>query len=325
MSKALRIASVVVLVLVLILLIGPFLIPVPELEGTLPSAQLADPDSQFVTIDGVDVHYKTFGDGEQTLILLHGFGSSLYTWREVLEPLGKKYRVIAFDRPAFGLTERPLEWGGENPYSAEFQTKLVMGLMDRLGVKDAVLVGNSAGGSIAMLTALRHPERVNALILISPAVYRGGGSPNWTRWLLSTPQMEHVGPLIARRIQDWGRDFAESAWHDPSKLTPEIWAGYTQALRVENWDKALWNLTRASRDLRLDDSLEMFDLPVLVITGDDDRIVPTDESIRLASEVPAADLVVLESCGHIPQEECHEPFLEAIMTFMEQLDNPQGD
>ena len=94
----------VLLVLILLLGVGPFLIPVPPLEGTVPASQLADPDSKFVEVNGLSVHYKEMGAGETTFILLHGFGASLFSWRDVMEPLSAYGRVIAYDRPAFGLT-----------------------------------------------------------------------------------------------------------------------------------------------------------------------------------------------------------------------------
>jgi pimeloyl-ACP methyl ester carboxylesterase len=75
-------------------------------------------------------------------------------------------------------------WQGQNPYSPETQIALLTGLLDYFGVQQAILVGNSAGGTVAMQTALAYPERVAALVLVDPAVYSGGGSPAWLRLLL---------------------------------------------------------------------------------------------------------------------------------------------
>jgi len=317
-----RILLAIVLIIAAVLLVGPFLIPVPPLTDTRPPAELADPDSRFVQVQGLQLHYKETGTGERTIVLLHGFGASIFTWREVMQPLAALgYRVVAVDRPAFGLTERPLvweraDWPGGSPYSTAAQVELTIRLMDALEIDEAVLAGNSAGGAIAMLTALAYPQRVRGLILLDPAVYAGGGSPPWIRPLLGTPQMQHVGPLIARRIQEWGLDFARAAWHDPSRITPDIWAGYTRPLQAENWDRALWNLTAASSQPDLPAQLSRLTLPVLVITGDDDRIVPTEQSVRLAGELPQAQLAVMEACGHTPHEECPVPTLAAIQAFL---------
>ncbi|MBN1955932.1 MAG: alpha/beta hydrolase [Anaerolineae bacterium] len=325
MKKILRTAGIVLAVLLLVLLVGPFLVPVPPLENTAPPEQLADPDSQFVDVNGLQVHYKLVGEGEPALILLHGFAASLFSWREVMAPLAEHGTVVAFDRPAFGLTERPLpgEWAGENPYSPEAQVALTVELMDALGIERAVLVGNSAGGTVAMNTALQYPQRVAALVLVDAAVYHGGGSPALVRPLLRTPQMRHLGPLIARQIQEWGVDFGRSAWHDPSLITDEIWAGYTRPLQAENWDRALWELMAASRSSDLADRLDEVSMPALVITGDDDRIVPTAQSIRLAGELPDAELVVVPNAGHVPHEERPDLFVAAVIDFLDRIEEGQ--
>lgn len=315
-----RIAGIIFMITLAIPLIGPFLIPVLPLENTVSAESLADADSQFIEVNGLNIHYKKYGSGEPVFILLHGFGASLFSWREVTEPLAELGTVIAYDRPAFGLTERPMEWEGESPYSQEVQIQLVIGLMDALGVEKAILVGNSAGGTISMLTALQYPERVESLILVDPAVYAGGGAPAWSRSLLKTPQMNRVGPLIARQIQTRGPELVELAWHDPSKITPDVMEGYQKPLRVENWDKALWYLTVSSRESGLAERLEELTLPILVITGDDDRIVPTEQSVRLAGELPNASLVVIPQSGHVPHEETPAEFMQAVIQFLEALE-----
>jgi alpha-beta hydrolase superfamily lysophospholipase len=132
MKHHLRILLSILGLLLMVLLVGPLLVPVPPLKGEASTEQLADPDSQFTVINGLRVHYKTAGQGKPALILLHGFGASLFSWREVFAPLMKDSRVVAFDRPAFGLTDRPLQWEGQNPYRPEASVDLTIGLMDHL-------------------------------------------------------------------------------------------------------------------------------------------------------------------------------------------------
>jgi len=318
-KRAGRITLIIITVLLFAILVGPFLVPVPPLEGTLPPQALADADSQFIEINGLDVHVKTMGQGEPVFVLLHGFGASLYSWQAVMEPFSQYGMVIAFDRPAFGLTERPLSWQGQNPYSPEAQVALVIGLLDHFAVQQAILVGNSAGGTVSMLTALAHPDRVSALILVDPAVYAGGGAPSWIRPLLGTPQMRHLGPLVVRQIQERGPQLIEQAWHDPSRIPPETLELYKKPLQAENWDKALWEMTLASRASGLAEQLTAFTLPVLVITGDDDRIVPTADSVRLGGELPDASLVIIPQTGHVPHEEHPDLFMQAVNEFLAAL------
>ncbi|MCX7839758.1 MAG: alpha/beta hydrolase [Anaerolineae bacterium] len=321
LKRVLKIVLIVLGVLLVLVIIVPLLIPIPPLEDTVPPEKLADPDSRFIVVNGIKVHYKMLGQGEPKFVLMHGFAASVFSWREVMRPFAERGTVMAYDRPAFGLTARPMpgEWSGTNPYSIDAQVDLAIGMMDTLGMPRAILVGNSAGGTVAALTALRHPTRVRALILVSPAIFIGGGSAPWYQPLMTTPQGRRIGQLVARQIRNWGIEFAKSAWHDPSKLTPEIWEGYAKPLRAENWDRALWEFTAASRPTDLRQRLSELTMPTLVITGDDDRIVPTEQSVRLARQLPNAQLVVIPSCGHIPQEECPEAFMRAVNEFLNRL------
>jgi pimeloyl-ACP methyl ester carboxylesterase len=320
--RFLRGLGITVLVLLLIVLGGPFLVPVPPLTDTVPAEQLADPDSKFVEINGLTVHYKTAGEGEPVFILLHGFGASLFSWHAVMEPLSQYGTVIAFDRPAFGLTERPMTWEGESPYSPQAQVDLLLGLLDHFNVERAILVGNSAGGTVAMNFYLQHPDRVQALILVDPAVYEGGGGPSWLRPFYNTPQMNHLGPLFVRSIQSSGMDLIKTAWYDPAKITQATRDGYTRPLKADNWDRALWYFTAASQVSDLPQRLGEFTLPVLVITGDTDKIVPIANSIQLAGELPNAALVVIPQAGHVPHEEQPGLFMQAVDEFLRQTLNP---
>jgi pimeloyl-ACP methyl ester carboxylesterase len=306
-------------------IILPLVVPIPPAGGTRPVRDLAYPDSQFIEVNGLDVQFQQSGSGGLPLVLLHGFGASTFSWREVQAPLATDRLVIAYDRPGFGLTERPMPPfpAGVSPYSQAAQVDLVVGLLDALGIERAVLVGNSAGGTIALMTALEHPERVAALVLVDPGVYGGGGGPpGWAGLFLNLPQVRRIGPLFVRNIREWGLELVATAWHDPSKITAEVIAGYTRPLQAENWDRALWELTLASRESDLPARLGELEIPVLVVTGDDDRIVPTADSVRVAGEVADAELVVIPACGHVPQEECPNAFLEAVETFLSGM--PEG-
>ncbi|MFW5713338.1 MAG: alpha/beta fold hydrolase [Brevefilum sp.] len=319
MKKSWKITLGILGGLLLLVLIGPFLMPVTSLEGTQPPESLADENSRFIEINGLSVHYKQEGSGSPAFILLHGFGASTFSWREVIEPLANIGLVIAYDRPAFGLTERPLEWEDDNPYTQESNIELLLGLLEAKNIEQAVLVGNSAGGTLATAFTLMHPERVLALVEVDAAIYQTRPESAFLEWLLNTPQADHIGPLIARRLTgEQGEAFIVSAWHDPGELedNPEILAGYRKPLKAENWDRALWEHTQASDPPGLSGKLSQIDVPTLVITGDDDQIVPVEDSLRLAEAIPGAELAVLEDCGHLPQEECPQAFLQAVEQFI---------
>ena len=198
---------------------------------------------------------------------------------------------------------------------------LLLGLLDHFNVQKAILVGNSAGGTVAMQFTLQHPQRVQALILVDPAVYEGGGGPTWLRPFYNTPEMNHLGPLIVRSIRTSGIDLLRTAWYDPSKITSETMTGYTNPLKVDNWDRALWYFTAASQPFDLPARLSEFTLPVLVLTGDSDKIVPTADSVRLAGALPNARLVIIPQAGHVPHEEQPAVFMQAVDLFLQQTLN----
>ncbi|CAM9935535.1 unnamed protein product, partial [Phaeothamnion confervicola] len=152
------------------------------------------PPSRFMSVRGVRVHYKDSDpDGrtaqgrrpKPTILLLHGFAGSTSSFDEIMPALAQRARVISFDRPGFGLTERvfpptvantALPWAscvqtlGEDPYSAEFAAKIAWGILDRLAIDDTVVVAHSLGAQVALRVARMRPHSVRALVLAAPAV-----------------------------------------------------------------------------------------------------------------------------------------------------------
>jgi pimeloyl-ACP methyl ester carboxylesterase len=285
--------------------------------------EFADQDSQFLDVDGLRIHYKCAGEGEPVLVLIHGSFLSLYSWRNVLQPLAQHGKVIAFDRPAFGLTSRPLPRPQDhsNPYSPEAQADVIIALLDRLGIQQAVLVGSSAGGTTAILAALRHPQRVQALVLVDAMVYSGyavSEFPRWLRallWALGPPGALPVRLLIPLLHDKVIRSF----WHDPSRLSPDVLARYRMGLHLRRWDQTWWRLILSSHALNLEAQLDRLRVPILVVSGEQDRAVPLDQSLRLAAALPVAEMVAIPDCGHLPHEECPEVFLQAMHDFLSRL------
>jgi len=140
---------------------------------------------------------------------------------------------------------------------------------------------------------------------------------------LNSPAPAHRASSGAQH-PDLGRDLAERSWHDPSKITDDLWSGYRLPLKAENWDRAFWEFLLASEPLDVTGRLGELTMPILVITGDDDRVVPTEQTIQLAGGWKNARLVVLPECGHVPQEECPGALLEAIDGFVDKLELPKA-
>ena len=323
MKRLSKIVLVLLAVVLLLVLVGPFLIPVRPLEGLSAPAALAQANSQFLTLefpgtDGIELHYRAGGEGEPAFVLLHGFAGSLFTWDAVFDDFAAKGRVLAYDRPPFGLSERLVvgDWTEANPYSPDAAVSQLFALLDEQGIERAILVGNSAGGTLALRAALAQPERVAGLILVSPAVMAGGGAPAFVQPLLRSPQLQRIGPLIARVFLTQGDTLESRAYYDATTVTEEQRARSRLGIQVENWDRALWEFTAASQASNLTDALAEVTMPVLVVTGENDLVVPASQSIALAEDLPNAEVVVFPACGHLAQEECPAAFLDAVNDWL---------
>ncbi len=314
-------ATVVALVAIV-----PLVIPIsPAGEGLEPRA-LADPDSQFADTEGVTLHYKEWGSEEasHTVVLLHGFGASTFSWSGVGPALAARgYRVIAIDRTGFGLTQRPVPpfggWSGGSPYSFAAQADQASTLLTRLGVKRATVVGHSQGAGTAVLVAARHPDQVDGLVLTAPAV-EVASLNGVMRALLATPQARRIGPLAVRRIaRPASDDLIRDAYSDPAHVTPEVIEGYRKPLRARDWDLGLWEQTIAYQPDHPANRLEKVrdnGLPVLVVLPLDDRLVQVDRQLTTAEALGAQEQHVAGG-GHVFHEEYPERFTEMVVRFLE--------
>lgn len=304
-----------------ILLIGPFLIPVNS-SGTLTkeqaAAELWQGESNWVELLDHEVHYVEAGDPEsyRLIVLLHGFGASAYSYKDVLEPLAELGHVIAYDRAAFGFSERPTSWS-TNPYGAEGQLVVLDELIQKFGAgKDVFVLGHSAGGNLAAGYAIENQSKLAGVILFAPAVLTTGGGPSWLNWIFSIPQIDHIGPALVSSIATSGLDLLYRSYNDPSMVTEQTLTGYTQPLKVIGWEKAFWEFNKAPRNTGAGERLGEITIPTLVITGDNDLVVPTADSVEVASLIEGAELVVIPQTGHLPNEESPAEFAKLVVDFI---------
>lgn len=285
--------------------------------------RLAEADSQFIDCAGFRVHYKMFGSGKPPfIVLLHGSFLSIRSWRDVMQPFADGATVVAFDRPAFGLTSRPVpSKDNQVRYSPEAQTDLVVALMDKLGIDRAVLVGNSTGGTLALLTALRHPKRVQGLVLVGAMIYSGYATSEVPAFM--KPFMKAMTPVFSRLMKRlitklYDRNI-RGFWHDKSLLSDDTLAAFRRDLMIGDWSRSFWELFLETHHLNLAERLKTLSIPSLVITGEHDHTVKTEESFRLAKELPGAELEVMADCAHLPQEEKPEAFVRVVQAFVRRI------
>lgn len=314
-----KVALIALLAGVLSFLVVPLLIP-ETTSGTMTNVEAAGPDGEFETLAGLGVHVERAsftGNSDEPaplIVLMHGFGASTYSWRDVIQPLAEFGDVIAYDRPGFGLTDRPTTWDEVNPYGFEGNFALLDDLIAKFGTgRDVVLVGHSAGGQLAAEYARLNPSKVKALILVDPAILTTGGGSDGLVWLYEIPQIKKLGPILVSSIATSGMDLLRESYFDQSQLTPEVLEGYQRPLKVKGWEVGFWNFATAPRTNELADNLGELKMPTLLITGSNDTVVPTSDTVKLDTLIPNSVLEIIEDSAHLPQEEKPQEFLAAIL------------
>ncbi|SEL03237.1 alpha/beta fold hydrolase [Ectothiorhodospira marina] len=310
----------------LALLLGPFLISNQPLKGLESVEAVATEESRFVTIpfagtDGLTLHYlESDGGGgvdAPTFVLLHGFTFNAYTWNELLPGLAEQGRVVAHDQVPYGLSAKPTreDWSGPNPFTKEAALMHLLTFLDAQGIDQAILVGNSSGATLAMEAALQAPERVKGLVLINPWVYVD--RPTFPETVTQLPQIQRLNLLLARQMGARGA-LLDLSYHDPERISDERRALTTIHTRVENWDLAWGELFVRAMASPVDVSTHLGDLTQrsLVIISEEDRVVSPADSRRAAAGLPNATVATIPECGHVPQEECPDAVLDALLEWL---------
>ena len=295
-------------------------------SGTLTNIQAAGQEAEFVELNGLNVHIERHayqGDCKcepPVLVLMHGFGASTFSWRNVGESLSVFGDVIAYDRPGFGFTDRPLTWGKVNPYSFQGNFELLEVLLDNFANgRQVVLVGHSAGGQLAAEFARLNPKKVSSLVLVDPSILTTGGGPDGFEWFFQLPQMQKLGPLLVSSIATSGDDLLRKSHFDETKITKDVYDGYHQPLKIRGWERAFWNFASAPRKNDLASNLSSITMPTLLISGVADTVVPTADTRKLEGLMPNAKIEIIQASGHLPQEEQPEAFLAVIAKHWAEL------
>ena len=284
-------------------LLGVYLTWAPDKPVEALTAKWAPPPSQFIALQGMQVHLRDEGprDDPLPIVLLHGTSASLHTWEGWAEALRGQRRVIRMDLPGFALTGP----NPENDYSIERYVAFVAALADQLGVQRFVLGGNSLGGQIAWATAVTHPQRVASQILVDASGYAFESA----KTPIDVPigfQMARIKPLAPLVENTLPRGLVEKSvkavYGDPSKVTPPLVdLYYDMTLRAGN-RKAL--VRRVEQGYTGDtQALGRLKVPTLILWGGRDRLIPLEFGERFARDIGGSKLVVFDDLGHVPHEE----------------------
>jgi pimeloyl-ACP methyl ester carboxylesterase len=252
------------------------------------------------------------GDAGETIVFIHGFSSSLFTWRSCLEPISKKYHVVALDLKGFGFSGKP-----DSLYTTDEYVEFVVRFMDTLGLQSATLCGNSMGGGIAWRTALKYPERVERLILVDSAGYPSNrsGLP-FIMKLGSLPGMGKLFALFTTRGRI--RASLESAYYDDSEVTADVVDAYYYPMRTPGAMHAvLARMRRHSEETeKWQARIPEIPVPTCIIWGAEDTWIPVEDAQRFHRDIEDSHLIIIPECGHLPQEEEPEKFTMHVLDFM---------
>lgn len=287
----------------------------------LPSGQVPRPapENRFVTIDGVRFHYESHPGEGQAIVLLHGFGSSTYTWQDVIPELRRAgHRVLALDMKGFGWSDKPL--GAD--YSPRVLMEEVNLWMAKKGLEGVVFVGNSLGGAIGLMLAMDHPERMSRLVLIN-----SGGYP------IKKPLIIQIGALpLVRDVAElfFGRWMIRAnmnrVFFDPSRVTPQRVTAYFDRMRTTGALEAQMALSSALDEQSggYMERIPQISIPTLILWGENDRWIPLANGRRFHREIHGSQLVVIPRCGHVPQEETPKIVARSITAFAADRSLPQA-
>ena len=268
---------------------------------------------RFLDVNGVRLHYVERGSGEP-LVLLHGNGSMIEDFETsgLIDLASKSYRVIVFDRPGFGHSDRPrnVVW------TPDAQAELLQAALKRLDVSNAIVLGHSWGASVAVALALKYPDLVRGLVLASGYYYPTArpdvvamGAPSLP--LIGDILSHTLSPLISRAI--WplmmAKIFGPRSVPKKFEAFPKEMALRPSQIRASAAESALM-VPDAFKSRNQYADLQM---PVVIIAGEQDRLVDIDtQSARLHSDIPQSGFHRLPGNGHMIQQTATDQVMSAI-------------
>jgi pimeloyl-ACP methyl ester carboxylesterase len=264
----------------------------------------ARPPGKLLDVDGVALHYVENGSGP-AIIMVHGFGGATFSFRYQLNYLSRDHRCVAIDLKGFGFSQRPQ--GGD--YSLTEQARLVLRVMDLLGIGRCVLMGHSMGGDVAMRIAAMSPERVEKLILAAP-------SPGMKLWVM--PRLPLLRPFLRLTVRASLSRYRKRLFFDSKSIDADaVFQGYLATARIKGSFNTIWEMWDGiRRDKPID--YKRVTMPTLILWAEKERIIPFPGfGLRwLRWKLPRAEVLTVPKTGHLLLEERPDACTAAIRRFL---------
>jgi pimeloyl-ACP methyl ester carboxylesterase len=264
---------------------------------------------QKVTINGIDTHYVTTGQGSRDVLFLHGWASSARMWLRSMYRLRRQYRMWAVDLPGFGASGAPqADWCTPRNYAEH-----VAEFCDAVGIAPCVVVGHSMGARVGFHYAYKHPKSVDRIVAISPALTGRLG------FNLDLFMVAGLGPILNTLAHHmWPVATAQAMTHyfAPRHLNSEAVRRTSDDLRRSDPRATVASLQML---IRQDDTplLTQIKQPTLVLVGDRDYTIPPEDARIAAHKLPNAHLITFPKTYHQVTDEVEDAYLDALTAFLE--------
>lgn len=262
-----------------------------------------------IKVDGIELYYETHGEGKP-LVLISGLGYTLWLWHRMVPILAEHFQVITFDNRGIGQSDQP-----PGPYTAQMLAADTAGLLDALGVENAIILGHSMGGFIAQAMALDYPEKVAKLILSSTSF----GGP---RHVPATPEaMKILTDVTTDALTRFKNGLTVSTSPGWAEKHPEILEDWTK-WRVANPIEPSAYQAQLAIGLALfpeaaafEHELSQIKVPTLILSGAHDKVVPPDNAALLSEKIADSIVVIFPDAGHFFPIEIPEAASRAVIEF----------
>ena len=268
-------------------------------------------------IDGRPVNYVDIGEqgDHRPIVFVHGLSGQWQNWLENIPRFAQGRRVVAMDLPGFGLSPEPRE-----RITIELYGRVVAEICERLDLAPAVLVGNSMGGFVAAEVAIRHPQAVERLMLLSSAgvsqmdvAKRPVLAMGKAAGLLATSNVAQM-KMTARRpkLRHWVMSLV---CRHPSRIKPDVmFEGLMKGANKPGFDDAL----RACLEYDFRERLPDIGCPTIVVWGEKDMIIPVQDADRFVELIPGARKLIFDDTGHVPMLERPRSFNDCLEGFLQE-------